>query len=97
MKGEIKNFGEQLHKGWLLKKQFSNKISSREIDKIYEFGISSGADGGKLLGAGGGGYFLFFVPDNKKVNFLNSFLDKNIHVSSLKFDSEGLSTWKVKK
>tara|TARA_B100002052_G_scaffold226498_1_gene208758 strand:+ start:262 stop:1617 length:1356 start_codon:yes stop_codon:yes gene_type:complete len=97
LKGEIKNFGEQLHKGWLLKKQFSNKISSREIDKIYEFGISSGADGGKLLGAGGGGYFLFFVPDNKKVNFLNSFLDKNIHVSSLKFDSEGLSTWKVKK
>lgn len=63
---DITLFGELLHESWLLKRQISNKISSTFIDDIYGKAINAGAIGGKLLGAGGGGFMLFFVkPENK--------------------------------
>ena len=55
-----------LHKEWLLKKQTSNSITNSSIDELYEKAIASGALGGKLLGAGGGGFLLFYVPKNKQ-------------------------------
>lgn len=59
-------FGELLDETWQLKKSLSDKISSPQINEIYEKGLSAGAIGGKLLGAGGGGFMLFFVPPNKQ-------------------------------
>ncbi len=58
----ILEFGKLLHDSWLLKRELSEKISTPEIDAIYEAGFKSGAVGGKILGAGGGGFLLFFVP-----------------------------------
>ena len=58
----IEDFGRLLHEGWKLKKSLTNKITNPQIDEIYEAGLSAGAIGGKLLGAGGGGFILFFVP-----------------------------------
>ncbi len=56
------DFGKLLHESWLLKRSLTNKISNDHIDNIYETGIRAGALGGKICGAGGGGFILFFVP-----------------------------------
>jgi len=62
----IKNFGKALHESWKIKKRLSHKISTSCIDDIYNTAINSGAIGGKLLGAGGGGFMLFFVEPEKQ-------------------------------
>ena len=54
--------GQLLHEGWELKKRLHPEISSKAIDQLYLRGLDLGATGGKLLGAGGGGFMLFFVP-----------------------------------
>lgn len=59
-KGKIDNLGETLHRGWLLKKEMVKTISNPRIDEYYEKALKAGAIGGKLLGAGGGGFFLFY-------------------------------------
>lgn len=59
-------FGELLHETWQLKKTLSDKVSSSQINEIYDKALKAGAVGGKLLGAGGGGFMLFFVPLNKQ-------------------------------
>jgi len=62
----IQEFGTLLHEGWKLKRSLTQKISNNNIDQIYEAGLGAGALGGKLLGAGGGGFMLFFVPPEKR-------------------------------
>ncbi|MBF0522068.1 MAG: kinase [Candidatus Omnitrophica bacterium] len=61
-KGNIRRFGKLLHESWRIKKTLSDKISTSHIDDIYKAARASGAIGGKLLGAGGGGFMLLFVP-----------------------------------
>jgi len=62
----LDEFGRLLHEGWKLKKTLSQKISNTDIDDIYEAGLRAGALGGKLLGAGGGGFMLFYVPPDRR-------------------------------
>jgi len=62
----LDEFGGLLHEGWKLKKTLSQKISNTDIDDIYEAGLHAGALGGKLLGAGGGGFMLFYVPPDRR-------------------------------
>ena len=62
----LDEFGRLLHQGWQLKRSLTQSISNSSIDEIYEAGLSAGALGGKLLGAGGGGFMLFFVPPARK-------------------------------
>ncbi|MFZ0643990.1 MAG: hypothetical protein WA690_10575 [Candidatus Acidiferrales bacterium] len=63
----IEEFGRLLDEGWKLKKSLTDKITNPFIDEIYEAGLGAGAIGGKLLGAGGGGFMLFFVsPDRRE-------------------------------
>lgn len=64
-KNRIKNFGKILHENWILKKQMAGGISSGDIDRWYDAAIDAGAEGGKLLGAGGGGFMLFYAPKSK--------------------------------
>lgn len=66
---DIDDFGRFLHEGWLLKKTLTKAISTSWVDDIYESGIKAGALGGKLLGAGGGGFILFYCPLEKQENF----------------------------
>lgn len=62
----LDEFGRLLHQSWLLKRSLTNRISNANLDAIYEAGVSAGALGGKLLGAGGGGFMLFYVsPENR--------------------------------
>lgn len=62
----LDDFGRLLHEGWKLKRSLTNKISNPAIDAIYEAGLHAGALGGKLLGAGGGGFMLFYVPPERQ-------------------------------
>ena len=84
---EIKQFGELLNEFWQLKRSLSPQVSNSKIDDIYQNALQSGALGGKLIGAGGGGFLLLFVPpkNQKKVR---SRLKKLIHVP-FKFEREG--------
>jgi len=63
---DLTDFGKLLHENWMIKRKLTSKITTNTIDKIYNDAIKSGALGGKLLGAGGGGFTLFFVEPNKQ-------------------------------
>jgi D-glycero-alpha-D-manno-heptose-7-phosphate kinase len=60
--GDLNGFGRMLHESWQLKRSLSGRIAPAFIDEIYQAARAAGAVGGKLLGAGGGGFMLFFVP-----------------------------------
>lgn len=70
---DLDSFGKLLHENWELKKSLSNNVSSSQIDLIYEKGLKNGALGGKILGAGGGGFFLFYVPKDRQTSFRKAF------------------------
>ncbi len=63
--------GELLHENWMLKKSLASGISSPYIDEIYEKAMRAGASGGKLLGAGGAGFMIFYVPEDKHQSVRN--------------------------
>lgn len=65
----IDEFGRILHEGWLMKKSLTKGISNGSVDALYQRGIESGAVGGKLLGAGGAGFILFYCPKEKQAHF----------------------------
>lgn len=75
MDRDIREFGALLNDTWMEKRQLSNRVSDVRIDEMYQYGIKNGAIGGKLLGAGGGGFLLFFVEPAKRENFLKAFSD----------------------
>ena len=62
----LDEFGGLLNASWALKRQTGKAVSTDRIDELYQKGIKAGAIGGKLLGAGGGGFLLFYVPKNKQ-------------------------------
>ena len=93
LKGQLDDFGELLHKAWTIKKNFSTEISNTELDNIYDFALINGSLGGKLLGAGGGGYFLFYVPTFKKLELINSLEEKGYKIDTFTFDKVGLRSW----
>ena len=86
-KGNLDDFGDLLNESWQKKKELSNNISSSLIDDIYLKAIRYGSLGGKILGAGGGGFFLFYVRDDKIENFKRAF--KKYTLISFKFENEG--------
>ena len=86
-KGDVNNFGKLLHESWLEKKSLSSSSTNSSMDEIYNNAIDKGALGGKLLGAGGGGFFLFYVPYFKQKNFIKHF--RKLITIPFKFSSEG--------
>jgi D-glycero-alpha-D-manno-heptose-7-phosphate kinase len=83
----LNEFGKLLDYTWKLKRGTGSKVSNGSIDELYDKGIKAGALGGKLLGAGGGGFLLFYVEKDKQENVLKA-LDNLMHVP-FQFESEG--------
>jgi D-glycero-alpha-D-manno-heptose-7-phosphate kinase len=84
---DITSFGELLHEAWQAKRSLSSSVSNSHVDEIYDQAISAGATGGKLTGAGGGGFLLLFVPPSRQ-KLLRERLNKLIHVP-FKFEFSG--------
>ncbi|HLO85278.1 MAG TPA: hypothetical protein VK203_09740 [Nostocaceae cyanobacterium] len=74
----LSKFGKLLHQAWIAKRSLDGGISNSEIDKIYQMGIEAGAWGGKLLGAGAGGFMLFFAPPEAHINLQKIFVNHQI-------------------
>ena len=72
----LDEFGLLLNDTWEKKKRLSDNVSDERIDNLYELGMKNGAIGGKLLGAGGGGFMLFYVDKEKKKNLLDAMKEK---------------------
>jgi len=85
--GDLAPFGRLLHEAWKLKRGLSPKISTSYVDQVYEAGLAAGATGGKLIGAGGGGFVLLFVQPEKQPAVMQR-LRKLVHVP-IKFEFSG--------
>ncbi len=83
----LDDFGRILHENWLLKKSLTSGISNGIVDQMYNKGIEAGALGGKLLGAGGAGFILFYCPKEKQAEFRERMGD--IKELNFKFDHYG--------
>ena len=92
LSGDLRSFGYLLDRSWQLKKKFSPLISSPYLDSIYSLAIENGATGGKLLGAGGGGYFMFFIPPFEKFKVINALSAKGLRKHNFRFEAEGLKS-----
>lgn len=88
-RNKIDEFGELLHEHWLLKKGLSDKISDEFIDEAYEVARKNGAIGGKVIGAGGGGFLLLYCP-REKTKLLNGMKKIGLHPTWFAFEHEGV-------
>ncbi|MFL2999375.1 MAG: CBS domain-containing protein [Cytophagales bacterium] len=96
LKGKLDSFGDILNKTWALKKTFANAITNPFLDKIYNNALKNGAIGGKLLGAGGGGYFIFYINSKEKNKFLKWMRNEKLIHTPFKFVEEGLKSWIIR-
>lgn len=87
-KNELKKFAKLLDYSWKIKKSFSKKISNNSLDNLYEKCLKNGALGGKMLGAGGGGFFLLYIDKKNQKKFRSSLSD--LHLFPIKLEKEGV-------
>ena len=95
LKGEVDSIGKILHDGWMHKKQMADGISNESIDSIYEAALQSGATGGKISGAGGGGFMIFYAPYIHKYQLIKKLSELGGNVMNYSLTTEGLTTWIV--
>ncbi|WP_069660331.1 GHMP family kinase ATP-binding protein [Arcticibacter eurypsychrophilus] len=95
LRGRLNDIGNLLNEGWISKKETADEISNPIVDEIYEAAMKNGALGGKISGAGGGGYMMFYVKNcfvHHLVNVLNQFGGQ---VERVHFYDKGVITWKT--
>jgi D-glycero-alpha-D-manno-heptose-7-phosphate kinase len=95
LSGRLTSFAELLGAAWQYKKQMSPKISTSFIDELYEEACKHGALGGKVTGAGGGGYMLFYCDYRRKHNVAEALARMGATITEFGFESRGLGTWRV--
>ncbi len=95
LKGELSKIGEVLKFGWHNKKLMATSISNDLIDNIYETAIKNGATGGKISGAGGGGFMFFYCPGNTKIKVAKAIEKLGGKMHSFHFTNDGLKTWTI--
>ncbi len=88
-KGDLDQFGHLLDEHWQNKKKRSGKISDTRIDRWYQVALENGAMGGKIMGAGGGGFFMFYVPNHHKEKLRKAMASEGLREMHYDFDYEG--------
>lgn len=94
LKGELTHIGPILHEGWEMKKATASKVSNPELDRIYETAMENGSTGGKISGAGGGGFFMFYCPENTRYRVIDA-LKENYggEFRRFQFTKMGMISW----
>ena len=85
----IKNLGELMHKTWYIKKSLASSITSNLIDKLYDVAITNGAVGGKICGAGGGGFLMIIAEPKYHLKITHEFKKLKIERYYFEFESAG--------
>ncbi len=85
--GDLVKFGELMNEHWELKKRRSGNISNRQVDDWYSLAMRNGAIGGKLVGAGGGGFLMFYASDRSRLR--RAMADAGLEEVRFRFDFEG--------
>jgi D-glycero-alpha-D-manno-heptose-7-phosphate kinase len=93
LQGRLDDFGDLLHQAWQTKKHLDRAISNPRIDEMYEAARREGALGGKILGAGGGGYLLLYCPFDRKHRIAPALESLGGQIVDFGFDLRGLTTW----
>lgn len=94
LRGNLSEIGQLLHESWNSKKQMASKITNPLIDELYETAMKAGATGGKISGAGGGGFMFFWCPGKSRFKVIEQLSARNAHVQRYDFITSGLQTWK---
>ena len=87
---DIDSFGELLHEHWIEKKKITTQMSNSNIDKWYEIGMNNGAIGGKIMGAGGGGFLLLCTKNGNRKNLRKIMEEQGLKYMDFRFDFEGV-------
>ncbi|MGC8706226.1 MAG: dehydrogenase [Desulfurella sp.] len=95
LKGRLSEIGEILNYGWLYKKQMTSEISNPLIDEIYEEALKAGSSGGKISGAGGGGFMMLYCPKNTRYKVIEALQKFGGEFRRYQFTKYGLETWGV--
>lgn len=95
LKNELDNIGKIMNAGWEFKKQMATGISNPDIDQLYSAAQNAGATGGKISGAGGGGFMFFYCPGNSRYDVIKSLRTFGGEIHSFQFTKNGLSSWTV--
>jgi D-glycero-alpha-D-manno-heptose-7-phosphate kinase len=90
LEGDLAHFAELMNEHWQLKKKRSGDMSNRRIDGWYETAMRNGALGGKLIGAGGGGFLMFYTENKRRL--LHAMLEEGLEEVRFRFDFEGSKT-----
>jgi D-glycero-alpha-D-manno-heptose-7-phosphate kinase len=96
LRGDVYGYGRLLHDAWMLKRQDSPMVTDSELDQIYDHAIANGAVGGKILGAGGGGFFIFFVPPFQRYRLYDALGERGLRCERVHFEEAGLRSWKTR-
>jgi D-glycero-alpha-D-manno-heptose-7-phosphate kinase len=94
LKGQLSNLGDILDYGWKFKKEMTKGITNDKIDNIYETAIKAGATGGRVSGAGGGGFMIFFCPNNMRYPVIREVSKYGDEFRAFQFTKGGLVRWK---
>ncbi|MCL1811098.1 MAG: kinase [Methanomassiliicoccaceae archaeon] len=92
--GDIERAGHLLHEAWEYKKQFSDKISNEMINNLYDIAIKNGAIGGKVSGAGGGGFMYYICKYDRKAAVAQELKKHGVIVTDFMFDPKGVTSWR---
>ena len=87
--GDLDTFGELLHDHWTAKRKLASKMTDDAIDEHYEAARRAGAIGGKLMGAGGGGFFMFYVRPSERRRFVETMTKRGLRTLRFHFDTDG--------
>ncbi len=89
-RGDLQEFGELLHQSWLNKRELSDKVTNSFIDKWYTTALEHGAVGGQITGAGGGGFLLFYCPEERQRDVTTALENLGLQRWDFAFDTEGV-------
>jgi D-glycero-alpha-D-manno-heptose-7-phosphate kinase len=95
LRRKLNEFGQLLHEEWQQKKRMSSRISGPELDDLYAVALGAGAIGGKIAGAGGGGYMILYCPFDQKHLIADAMRRSGCAVHEIALEHEGLQTWMV--